>query len=44
MGDFTLTLEDPEPVWPMLWHGQFLHVGKCTSMGHGAYRLEHTSG
>lgn len=39
MGEFTLKLEAMEAVWPLLWHGQYLHVGKLTSMGHGAYRI-----
>lgn len=27
------------PFWPFLWWGQWLHVGKNTSFGLGAYRL-----
>jgi CRISPR/Cas system endoribonuclease Cas6 (RAMP superfamily) len=26
--------------WPALWHGQWVHLGKGTSFGLGAYRLE----
>lgn len=28
------------PLWPWLWLGQWLHVGKGTVMGQGHYRLE----
>lgn len=31
---------DLDPLWPWLWAGQFLHVGKCTVMGLGRYRIE----
>lgn len=27
-------------LWPLLWVGQFVHAGKATSMGLGAYTLE----
>ncbi len=26
--------------WPLIWHGQWLHLGKSTSMGLGRYRVE----
>lgn len=26
--------------WPLLWYGQWLHLGKATSMGLGAYQLK----
>ncbi len=39
-GHLTLGLEGLEGAWPALWHGQFLHLGKHTAMGHGAYRLD----
>jgi hypothetical protein len=28
-----------QPYWPQLWLGQWIHVGKATSMGLGRYRL-----
>jgi hypothetical protein len=28
-------------IWPWLWLGQWLHVGKNATMGMGGYRLEH---
>ncbi|WP_457676792.1 CRISPR system precrRNA processing endoribonuclease RAMP protein Cas6, partial [Thiolapillus sp.] len=28
-----------EQWWPLLWSGQWFHVGKQTSMGLGRYRL-----
>jgi len=39
LGSFVLPLDGLEKTWPLLWHGQYLHLGKLTSMGHGAYRL-----
>ncbi|OGT90057.1 MAG: hypothetical protein A2286_03410, partial [Gammaproteobacteria bacterium RIFOXYA12_FULL_61_12] len=39
MGSFTLDLTGLETAWPLLWHGQFLHLGKLTSLGHGGYRV-----
>lgn len=30
---------DLEPFWPLLWIGQWIHVGKGTSMGLGNYRI-----
>ncbi len=38
-GHFDLSLAGLEAAWPLLWHGQFLHVGKLTAIGHGGYRL-----
>lgn len=31
---------DLTPLWPWLWAGQYLHVGKGTAMGLGRYRIE----
>ena len=39
LGEFELDLEGLEAAWPVLWHGQYLQVGKATSQGHGAYRI-----
>ncbi len=30
--------------WPALWYGQWVHLGKGTSFGLGAYRLEAAAG
>ncbi|MBU0500879.1 MAG: CRISPR system precrRNA processing endoribonuclease RAMP protein Cas6 [Gammaproteobacteria bacterium] len=39
LGSVTLDRASYQTAWPLLWHGQFLHLGKLTSMGHGAYRI-----
>lgn len=39
IGEFTLS-GDLDPLWPWLWVGQWLHVGKGAVMGLGRYRLE----
>lgn len=39
MGEFTLDVKELHELWPLLWHGQYLHLGKLTSLGHGAYRI-----
>lgn len=38
LGEFSLR-GDLAPVWPWLWAGQWLHVGKGAVMGLGSYRL-----
>lgn len=38
-GRFTL-LGDLAALWPWLWSGQWLHLGKGTVMGQGCYRLQ----
>ena len=46
LGRWTLRAEDPATLatlaalWPWLWLGQWLHVGKNATMGMGAYTLE----
>lgn len=40
IGHVDLSLQGLEAFWPALWHGQYLHVGKLTTMGLGAYRIE----
>lgn len=39
IGSFKLDLHGCEALWPFLWVGQWLHVGKNASMGFGRYRL-----
>lgn len=38
VGEFQLN-GDLEPLWPWLWTGQWIHVGKSAVMGLGRYRL-----
>jgi len=38
LGSFQI--EIPAEMWPYLWHGQWLHVGKNTSMGQGHYTVK----
>ncbi len=40
LGECRLDGTGLEPFWPLLWVGQWTHVGKATSMGLGRYRLE----
>jgi len=39
VGSWTLDGDPLQPWWPLLWYGQWLHLGKATSMGLGHYRL-----
>ncbi len=39
MGEWTLEDGSLREWWPLLWYGQWVHLGKATSMGLGAYRL-----
>lgn len=39
IGSVRLSGKDIEPFWPLLWIGQWLHIGKATSMGLGSYRI-----
>ena len=39
IGEMELDLLDLAEWWKLLWYGQWLHVGKQTSMGLGQYRL-----
>lgn len=40
LGEITFSGVDIEPFWPLLWLGQYVHVGALTSMGLGRYRIE----
>lgn len=43
LGRWTLQFDTPATLaalWPWLWLGQWLHVGKNATMGMGAYTLE----
>ena len=40
LGDVLLDGRQIEPYWSLLWVGQFVHIGKATSMGLGAYTVE----
>jgi len=39
VGTCTLPQEAISAMWPLLWLGQWVHVGKATTFGLGAYRL-----
>ncbi|HWP84869.1 MAG TPA: CRISPR system precrRNA processing endoribonuclease RAMP protein Cas6 [Terriglobia bacterium] len=43
VGEVALELEADSPFWPYLWIGQWIHVGKGTSMGLGHYTIEAAS-
>ncbi|TDQ44382.1 CRISPR system precrRNA processing endoribonuclease RAMP protein Cas6 [Tepidicella xavieri] len=40
IGAWTLHAPAWDDIWPWLWLGQWLHLGKNATMGMGAYRLE----
>ncbi len=39
VGNFTLTEAQVRGAWPLLWLGQWLHIGKLVTMGLGRYKL-----
>lgn len=39
IGSLRLHEDDARLLWPALWLGQFLHIGKLTTLGHGGYTL-----
>lgn len=40
VGAFDLSEQQAQTVWPILWLGQWTHIGKMTTMGLGRYALE----
>ncbi len=38
-GNIAFNSQGLEDLWPYLWYGQFMHVGKATSMGLGHYQV-----
>ena len=40
LGTFELSGSELATLWPALWWGQWVHTGKGTTFGLGAYRLE----
>lgn len=40
VGSYTLETAGLEPLWPLLWAGQWAHVGKGAVMGLGRYTVE----
>ncbi len=43
VGHFALPAEITGALWPLLWLGQWVHIGKSTSFGLGTYRLNSRS-
>lgn len=40
-----MLIEGPwAPYWPLLWMGQYVHIGQKSAFGNGKYRLETTAG
>ncbi len=39
VGSLCFATDELGPLWPLLWAGQWVHAGKATTMGLGAYRL-----
>lgn len=40
VGEFRVEMKGLEPLWPLLWVGQWVHAGKGAVMGLGRYSLE----
>ena len=43
-GVFTISSHQGKQLWPMLWLGQWTHIGKLTTMGLGRYEMEVAEG
>jgi CRISPR/Cas system endoribonuclease Cas6 (RAMP superfamily) len=43
VGGIATELTAGSPLWPYVWLGQWLHVGKGTSMGLGRYTIQAAS-
>lgn len=43
LGHFELSGDDVAEFWPLLWQGQWTHVGKGATLGLGRYRIEPAS-
>lgn len=39
VGNFILSREQAQAIWPLLWLGQWVHIGKLSTMGLGRYAL-----
>jgi len=39
VGKFSISAHQAEQLWPMLWLGQWTHIGKMTTMGLGRYEM-----
>jgi len=39
VGSFALTASQAQHLWPLLWLGQWTHIGKFTTMGMGRYEI-----
>jgi len=40
VGEYVVETRGLEPLWPLLWLGQWTHAGKGAVMGLGRYEVE----